>query len=57
MGSISEAILNTLKRVLRALTSDRKSMKELTINVTSTDDQEISLAFVAEAPEPSESRI
>jgi len=39
------------------LTSDRKSIKELTINVTSTDGQEISVTFVAEAPEPSKSRI
>jgi hypothetical protein len=39
------------------LTSDRKSMKELTINVTSSDGQEISVTFVAEAPEPSKSRI
>ena len=39
------------------LTSDRKSMKELTINVTSSDGQEISVTFVGEAPEPSKSRI
>ena len=39
------------------LTSDRKSMKELTINVTSADGLEISVTFVAEAPEPSKSRI
>ena len=39
------------------LTSDRKSIKELTINVTSSDGLEISVTFVAEAPEPSKSRI
>jgi len=33
------------------LTSDRKSMKELTINVTSTDGQEISVTFVADDSE------
>ena len=38
------------------LTGDRKSMKELTINLTSSDGQEISVAFVAEA-EPSKARI
>jgi hypothetical protein len=36
------------------LASDRKSMKQLTINLTSSDGQEISVTFVAEAPEPSE---
>lgn len=35
------------------LTSDRKSMKELTINVRSSDGQDISVTFVAEAAEPS----
>ena len=39
------------------LTSDRKSMKELTINLTSSDGQAISVTFVAEAPEPSKARI
>src|SRR5678815_4298575 len=39
------------------LTEDRKSMKELTINLTSSDGQEISVTFIAEAAEPSESRI
>jgi hypothetical protein len=33
------------------LTSDRKSIKELTINVTSTDGQEISVTFVADNSE------
>ena len=40
-----------------SLTSDRKSMKELTINLTSSDGQEISVTFVAEAPEPSKAKI
>jgi len=39
------------------LTSDRKSMKELTINVRSSDGQEISVTFVAEAPILSKARI
>jgi hypothetical protein len=39
------------------LTSDRKSIKELTINVTASDGQEMSVTFVAQAPEPSKSRI
>lgn len=39
------------------LTSDRKSFKELTIDVKLSDGQEISVTFVAEAPEPSKSRI
>ena len=33
------------------LTSDRKSIKELTINVTSTDGQEVSVSFVADDSE------
>jgi len=39
------------------LTGDRKSMKELTVNLTSSEGQEISVTFVAEAPEPSKARI
>ena len=39
------------------LTGDRKSMKELTINLTSSDGQEISVTFVAEAAEPSKARL
>jgi hypothetical protein len=35
------------------LTSDRKSMKELTINVTSSDGQKISVTFVADDSQPS----
>ena len=34
------------------LTSDRKSMKELTVDVRSSDGQDISLTFVAEASDP-----
>ena len=36
------------------LTSDRKSMKELTIDVRSSDGQDISVTFVAEASKPNE---
>jgi hypothetical protein len=39
------------------LTSDRKSMKALTINLTSSDGHKILVTFVAEAPEPSKARI
>jgi hypothetical protein len=39
------------------LTGDKKSMKELTINLRSSDGQEISVTFVAESPEPSKARI
>ena len=39
------------------LTGDRKSMKELTINLTSSDGQEILVTFVAEAAEPSKASI
>ena len=39
------------------LTSDRKSMKELTINLRSSDGQEISVTFVAEAAELSKAGI
>jgi hypothetical protein len=35
------------------LTSDRKAIKKLTINLTSSDGQEITVTFVAEASEPS----
>lgn len=35
------------------LTEDRKSMKELTIDVRSSDGMQISVTFVAEASEPS----
>ena len=35
------------------LTEDRKSMKELTVNLRSADGQDISVTFVAEASEPS----
>jgi len=36
------------------LTGDRKAMKELTINLRASDGQELSVTFVAEAPEPSQ---
>ena len=39
------------------LTSDRKSFKELTINVRLADGQEVTVTFIAEVPEPSKSRI
>ena len=39
------------------LTSDKKSMKELTVNLTSSDGQKISVTFVAEAAEPSKASI
>ena len=39
------------------LTGDRRSMKELTINLRSSDGQEISVTFLAETPEPSKARI
>ena len=39
------------------LTEGRESMKELTINLRSSEGQEISVTFVAEAAEPSRSRI
>lgn len=39
------------------LTEDRKSMKELTVNLRSSDGQDISVTFVAESPEPSKARI
>jgi hypothetical protein len=38
------------------LTSDRKSIKELRINVTSVDGQEITVTFVAEDAEVSDKR-
>ena len=39
------------------LTGDRKSFKELTINAKLSDGQGVTVTFVAEAPEPSKSRI
>jgi len=39
------------------LTEDRKSMKELTLNLSSADGQDISVTFVAEASEPSKASI
>ena len=53
-GAVKGEVIGSGKLLL---TSDGKSMRELTINVRSTDGQEISVTFVAEAPEPSKSRI
>lgn len=39
------------------LTGDRKSMRELTVNLRSADGQDISVTFVAEAAEPSKASI
>ena len=48
-GAVKGEVIGSGKLLL---TSDRKSMKELTINVTASDGKEISVTFVAEAPEP-----
>jgi hypothetical protein len=53
-GAVKGEVIGSGKLLL---TSDRKSMNELTINLTSSDGQEISVTFVAEAPEPSKARI
>ena len=53
-GAVKGEVIGSGKLLL---TSDRKSMKELTITLTSSDGQEISVTFVAEAPEPFEARI
>jgi hypothetical protein len=53
-GAVKGEVIGSGKLLL---TSDGKSMRGLTINVRSTDGQEISVTFVAEAPEPSKSRI
>jgi len=53
-GAVKGEVIGSGKLLL---TSDRKSMKELTINVTSSDGQEISVTFVAEASEPSKASI
>ena len=53
-GAVKGEVIGSGKLLLG---SDGKSMRELTINVRSTDGQEISVTFVAEAPEPSKSRI
>ena len=47
-GAVKGEVIGSGKLLL---TSDKKSMKELTINLTSSDGQEISVTFVAEAPE------
>ena len=53
-GAVKGEVIGSGKLLL---TSDRKSMKELTINVRSLDGQDIAVTFVAEAPEPSKARI
>ena len=53
-GAVKGEVIGSGKLLL---TSDRKSMKELTINLTSSDGQGISVTFVAESPEPSKARI
>ena len=53
-GAVKGEVIGSGKLLL---TSDRKSMKELSINVRSSDGQDISVTFIAEAAEPSESRI
>ncbi len=53
-GAVKGEVIGSGKLLL---TEDRKSMKELTINLRSADGQDISVTFVAEAPEPSEARI
>ena len=53
-GAVKGEVIGSGKLLL---TSDRKSMKELTINVRSLDGQNIAVTFVAEAPEPSKARI
>ena len=53
-GAVKGEVIGSGKLLL---TSDGKSIKELTINLTSSDGQEISVTFVAETPEPSKARI
>ena len=53
-GAVKGEVIGSGKLLL---TEDRKSMKELTINLRSSDGQEISVTFVAEAPILSKARI
>jgi hypothetical protein len=53
-GAVKGELIGSGKLVL---TSDRKSIKELTVNLTSSDGQEISVTFVGEASEAAEQRI
>ena len=53
-GAVKGEVIGSGKLLL---TNDRKSMRELTINVRSLDGQDIAVTFVAEAPEPSKARI
>jgi len=49
-GAVKGEVIGSGKLLL---TNDRKSMKELTINLRSAEGQDISVTFVAEASEPS----
>ena len=53
-GAVKGEVIGSGKLLL---TGDRKSMKELTIDLRSSDGQEISVTFVAEAAEPSKANI
>lgn len=53
-GAVKGEVIGSGKLLL---TGDRKSMKELTINLRSSDGQEISVTFVAEATDPSKASI
>lgn len=53
-GAVKGEVIGSGKLLL---TEDRKSMKELTINLRSAEGQDISVTFVAEAPEPSKVKI
>ena len=49
-GTVKGEVIGSGKLLL---TGDRKSMKELTVDLRSSDGQDISVTFVAEASEPS----
>ena len=49
-GAVKGEVIGSGKLLL---TGDRKSIKELTVDVRSSDGQDISVTFVAEASEPS----
>ena len=49
-GAVKGEVIGSGKLLL---TSDRKSMKELAVDLRSSDGQDISVTFVAEASEPS----
>ena len=50
-GAVKGEVIGSGKLLL---TRDRKSIKELTVNLTSSSGEEISVTFVGEAPKPSE---